>query len=512
MSETSRPAGPDLARGVAASSIAEGEMLAGRVGDEAVLIARAGGTLYAIGAECTHYHGPLAEGLIVGDTVRCPWHHARFCIKTGVAIGAPAFDPVACWAVEEKAGKAFVRAKRRVEAETVSAPPRRVVIIGGGAAGFAAAEMLRRNGFAGEVILLSADPDAPYDRPNCSKDYLEGEAPAEWMPLRDEAFYRDGKIDLRLNTEVASFDAKSKTISVKGGDTLSYDVLVLATGAEPQRPPIPGLGALNVFLLRTLRDADALIAAAQAARRVVVIGASFIGLEVAAALRRRGLEVSVTAPETTPLERIMGQAVGEWVKGLHEKEGVIFHLGRKVLGFADGKVTLDQGDALIADLVVLGTGVRPRVALAEAAGLTVDDGVVVDAQLRTGAPDVYAAGDIARYPDPISGELIRIEHWVHAERQGQHVARHILGETGPFADPPFFWSQHYQRSIRYSGHAAGFDSLEVEGSLAKGSAIVRYKRNGALLAVATLDRDLQNLEAEKGFEESAQGPTRPASG
>lgn len=512
MSATNKPAGPDLARGVAASAVAEGKMLAGRVGDEAVLITRAGGTLYAIGAECTHYHGPLAEGLIVGDTVRCPWHHARFCLKTGAAVGAPAFDPVACWAVEEEEGKAFVRAKKHVEAKTISAPAGRVVIIGGGAAGFASAEMLRRKGFPGEVILLSADPDAPYDRPNCSKDYLGGEAPAEWMPLRDEAFYRDGKVDLRLNTEVASFDPKSKTVSVKAGDTLAYDVLILATGAEPQRPPIPGLDAPNVFLLRTLRDADALIAAAQAARRVVVIGASFIGLEVAAALRRRGLEVSVIAPETTPLEKILGHAVGEWVKGVHEKEGVIFHLGCKVLGFADGKVTLDQGDALVADLVVLGTGVRPRVALAEAAGLTVENGVVVDAHLRTDAPDVYAAGDIARYPDPISGELIRIEHWVHAERQGQHVARHILGENKPFADPPFFWSQHFQRSISYSGHAAGFDPPEIEGSLAEGSATVLYKRNGTLLAVATIDRDLENLEAEKGFEDRTRGQRRPGSG
>ncbi|MGC1303149.1 MAG: FAD-dependent oxidoreductase [Caulobacteraceae bacterium] len=499
------PAGPDLARGVPAEAIGDGAMLAGHVGDEAVLIARVDGQLHAIGAACTHYHGPLAEGLIVDGAVRCPWHHACFDLKTGEALGAPAIDPVACWAVETRDGKVFVTGRKTsTPAKIWTGAARRVVIIGGGAAGFATAEWLRREGFTGDVTLLSADDQPPYDRPNCSKDFLAGEAPAEWMPLRDEDFYKEQRIDLRLGVEATGFDPGPKTVSLKDGDTLPYDVLVLAMGAEPQRPPIPGFDGEDVHVLRSLDDAEAIIAAVDKAKRVAVIGASFIGLEAAAALTQRKLEVHVVAPETTPLEKVLGRDLGEWVKQLHEEKGVTFHLGRKVLGYADGRLTLDQGDPIAADFVVAGTGVKPRTALAEAAGLKVDNGVVVDDRLRTSAPDVYAAGDIARYPGGLNGGLIRVEHWVHAERQGQHVARMILGEDAPFTDPPFFWSAHYDRSLRHSGHAEKFDAPEIEGSLTKGSAIVRYRRDGNLLAVATLDRDLENLEAERAFERKAR--------
>lgn len=231
-----------------------------------------------------------------------------------------------------------------------------------------------------------------------------------------------------------------------------------------------------------------------------MIGASFIGLEVAASLRQRGLEVHVVAPESVPLEKVMGGELGAWVKGVHEAEGVVFHLGRKVLGYAGGQVTMDQGEPIRADFVVVGAGVRPRVALAEAAGLKVDNGVVVDDRLRTSADGVYAVGDIARYPDPVSGDLVRIEHWVHAERQGQHVARLILGEDAPFDDPPFFWSHHYDKGVNYSGHAEGFDPPEIDGSLAREDAIVRFRRGGKLLAVATVNRDLDSLKAEEAFE------------
>jgi len=502
MSDAKKPAGPDFTKGVRADQISEGAMLVGHVGGQPVLIARSGGSLYAIDAECTHYHGPLAEGLIVGHTVRCPWHHACFSLKTGEAIAAPAFDPVGCWTVDQKGGQAFVRAKKDVVArrKALARTPSRVVIIGGGAAGFAAAEMLRRQGFAGQVVLLSADSDPPYDRPNCSKDYLAGAAPKDWMPLRDAAFYKNEKIDIHVNTEVASFDAKAKTVSIKDGVTLVYDILILATGAEPRRPTVPGLSGPTVFVLRTLSDADALIAAADGAKQVAVVGASFIGLEVAGALKQRGLDVHVIAPETTPLDHVLGGVVGEWVRGVHEKKGVVFHLGRKVVGYADGKVAMDQGESVQADFVVVGVGVSPRVSLAEAAGLKTDNGVVTDDHLKTSADGVYAAGDIARYPDPISGELIRVEHWVHAARQGQYLARLILGEDRAFADPPYFWSSHYDKTVSYCGHAEAFDSAEIEGSVAKEDAAVRYMNAGQLLAIATLGRDLANLKAEEAFE------------
>jgi NADPH-dependent 2,4-dienoyl-CoA reductase/sulfur reductase-like enzyme/nitrite reductase/ring-hydroxylating ferredoxin subunit len=504
MSDQAKPDGPDLIKGVSSVDVAEGQMLAGRVGDEAVLIARTGGALYAVSALCTHYQGPLADGLIKDGVVRCPWHHACFSLKTGEAVGAPAIDPLACYAVEEADGRIVVKAKQETAPKQMTAPDeiKKVVIIGGGAAGFAAAEMLRRRGYSGALTMLSADADAPYDRPNCSKDYLAGDAEEAWMPLRDRDFYKDNKIDLRLETEVLAFDPKAKTVTLPGAKTLSYDALILATGAQPQRPPIPGLEGPNVHVLRSLKDTQALIAAAKTAQTVAVIGASFIGLEVAAALRARNLAVHVIAPEEIPFEKILGREIGEWVRSEHAKNGVVFHLGRKVTAYKDGALTLDQGDPVKTDLVVLGVGVKPRTGLAEAAGLKVDKGVVVDERLCA-ADGVYAVGDIARYPDPVSGDLIRVEHWVHAERQGQHVARMILGEDAPFTDVPFFWSKHYGAAIHYDGHAENFDTPKVDGSVADYDALVRYEKGGQLLAVATLNRDLASLKAEAAFEESA---------
>jgi len=494
---------PDLAKGVPAADIAEGGKLVGQVGDDEVLVARIGGELLAIGARCTHYQGPLGEGLIVGDTVRCPWHHAHFCLRTGEALAGPAIDPVKRWTARETEGVVRVEAAAEAGAARKRArpdAPRRVVIVGGGAAGFAAAEMLRREGFDGSLTMLSADADAPYDRPNCSKDYLAGEAPGEWMPLRDQAWYGDHGIDLQLEVEASALDLAGKSVSLTDGRSFGYDALLLATGAEPSRPPTPGFGRPDVHVLRTLRDAQALIAATGKARRVAVVGASFIGLETAAALRHRGLEVHVVAPEAIPLARIVGDDLGRWVRGLHEKAGVVFRLGAKVAGWDGEQLALEGGETLAADFMVLGVGVKPRTALAEAAGLAVDHGVVVDQRLRANAPGVYAAGDVARYPDPRTGQLIRVEHWVHAERQGQHVARVILGDEAPFIDAPFFWSAHPDATIRYVGHAEAFDPPRVDGSLDRQDAEVRLGHGGRLMALATVGRDLASLEAGAAFE------------
>jgi NADPH-dependent 2,4-dienoyl-CoA reductase/sulfur reductase-like enzyme/nitrite reductase/ring-hydroxylating ferredoxin subunit len=508
MSGSQQAGGPDLAAGVASAEVPEGGMTVGHVGDEAVLLARVGGELFAIGAHCTHYGAPLGEGLIVGHEVRCPWHHARFCLRTGEAVGAPAIDPVGCWRAGESGGRIVVSGAPEPAAPRPARKgrgPRRVLIAGGGAGGFAAAEMLRRQGFDGEVRIVSADAAAPYDRPNCSKDYLAGEAQPEWMPLRQDAWYADNDVDLRLGAEIGALDLTARTARA-GGEELAWDALILALGAEPARPPIPGLDGPGVFTLRSLADADAIIAAAAGARRATVVGASFIGLETAAALRHRGLEVHVAAPESIPLERVLGPELGRWIRGLHEEHGVVFHLGRKVLGWSGGRLQLDEGPPIEADFVIVGTGVRPRTALAQAAGLAVDNGVVVDDRLRCGGrPDVLAVGDIARYPDPVSGRQIRVEHWVHAERQGQHAARVLMGEDRPFTDPPFFWSAHYDSTIRYVGHAESFDAPQLDGSLRAESAIVRYAKDGRLLAVATLGRDVESLEAGAGLEAAYAG-------
>jgi NADPH-dependent 2,4-dienoyl-CoA reductase/sulfur reductase-like enzyme/nitrite reductase/ring-hydroxylating ferredoxin subunit len=506
MSETEAAApGPDLTKGVPAGDVADGAMLVGHIGEAVVLVARVGGKLSAIGAACTHYHGPLGSGLLVGETVRCPWHHARFCLRTGEAIGAPAIDPVDCWRVEERDGLIYVREK--AEAATAArAPvkgasiPRRIVVVGGGAAGFAAAEMLRREGYDGALTIVSADVDPPYDRPNCSKDYLAGKAPREWMPLRDAAFYERSEIDLRTGAEAGALDLQARSVILEDGVGLPFDALILATGADPLRPPIPGFGQANVHVLRSLTDCEAIIGEAKPGRRAAIVGASFIGLEVAAALVDRGLDVHVIAPEATPLAKILGEELGRFIRSVHEDKGVTFHLGRSVTRFAGGRVALDDGGGVSADFVVAGVGVRPRTGLASGAGLAVDRGVVVDARLQTSIPGVYAVGDVARYPFHLTGELIRVEHWVAAERQGQHAARVVLGLADAFHDTPFFWSAHYDTTINYVGHAESFDIAEIEGSIADGSATVRLKNRGLLLAAATLGRDLESLKIEVGLE------------
>jgi NADPH-dependent 2,4-dienoyl-CoA reductase/sulfur reductase-like enzyme/nitrite reductase/ring-hydroxylating ferredoxin subunit len=506
--EQSEPNGPDLTQGIAIDAIADGGMIGGRVGDAAVLLARRGRECFAIGATCSHYGGPLAEGLVVGDTVRCPWHHARFDLRTGEAIGAPAFNPMPCWRTEMRDGKVFVRetikpADRR-PTRRGRVLPERIVIVGGGAAGFAAAEMLRREGFAGSLTLLSADDDPPYDRPNCSKDYLAGTAPEEWMPLRPAEFYQQQSIDLLLRAEVVEIDVKARQVILAGGRSIPFDKLLLATGAEPVRLAIPGADRPHVHVLRSLGNSRAIIAGAKTARRAVVIGASFIGLEVAAALRAREIEVHVVAPERRPLERVLGMEYGDFIRELHEDHGVVFHLGQTAAAIEEANVMLTGGMALPADLVVVGIGVRPRLQLAERAGLAIDRGVVVNEYLQTSMPDIFAAGDIARWPDPHSGEAIRIEHWVVAERQGQTVARNMLSQRERFSDVPFFWSQHYDVPINYIGHAERFDDVAIEGEIKSRDCLVRYRRDGKVVAVASIFRDLANLMEEAAMERAVQ--------
>jgi len=496
------PAGPDLSQGVALSEFS-GATLLGHVGDEAVVLARSGSEIFAIDAHCSHYHGPLAEGLVTGESIRCPWHHACFDLRTGEAARAPALNPLAVWEVEREGDRIFVRHKRdqlKPRVKGAVDAPGRIVIVGGGAAGFAAAEMLRRQDYRGSIVMLSNEVAAPVDRPNLSKDYLAGSAPEDWLPLRPDDFYADAAIDLRLKTEAASIDVKAKAVVLADGKTVPFDRLLLATGAEPVRLPIPGADQPHVHTLRSLTDCRAIIASADGARSAVVIGASFIGLEVAASLRARNIEVHVVAPEQRPMERVLGPGMGDFVRSLHEEHGVIFHLGDTVTAIDGKRATLTSGGVLEADLVVVGVGVRPRLALAEKAGLAIDRGVAVNACLETSVAGIYAAGDIARWPDPHSGENIRVEHWVVAERQGQTAARNMLGQREAFDAVPFFWSQHYDVPINYVGHAEKWDGIEIDGDIAGKDCLVRYKSGGRVLAVASIYRDVASLEAEVAME------------
>jgi apoptosis-inducing factor 3 len=503
--DQAEPAGPDLTQGIAATELADGGKLVGHVGDEEILLVRRGTEVLAVGARCTHYHGPLVDGLIVGDTVRCPWHHACFDLRTGDAVRAPALSPLACWSVEQHDGSIVVRQKRdqpvlvpRPKASVKT--PGNILIVGGGAAGFAAAEKLRREQYRGSIVMLSDDGTAPVDRPNLSKDYLAGNAQEDWVPLRPDSFYAENGIDLRLNANVSAINAASREVTLADGSKVSYDRLLVATGAEPVRLSIPGADQPHVRTLRSLADCQAIIERAKTARRVVVLGASFIGLEVAAALRARKLEVHVVAPEKRPMERILGLQMGDFVRLLHEEHGVVFHLEDAASAINAKQVTLKSGGTLEADLVVVGIGVRPRIEIAERAGLPVDRGVLVNDYLETSAADIYAAGDIARWPDARSGEFIRVEHWVVAERQGQAAAVNMLGGREKFTAVPFFWSQHYDVQINYVGRADQWDELVVEGNIAGKDCLLRFKRRGRTLAVASVFRDVESLQAELAME------------
>ena len=503
--DSETPVGPDLTQGVDIAELERDGKLVGRVGEEEVLLVLREDEVFAIGAHCSHYHAPLVDGLVLGGEIHCPWHHASFDLATGEVLRAPALDSLPCWTVERRDGKVFVRGQRpaKTRAPVPVEASKAMVIVGGGAAGLAAAAELRRLGFAGKLVMLSAEDAAPLDRPNLSKDYLAGGAPEEWLPLRPENFYSENAIDLRLGAVAKGLDAKARRLTLADGSALEFDRLLLATGAEPVRLQIPGAELPHVRTLRSLADCREIIARATKARRVVVLGASFIGLEVAASLRARGLEVHVAAPEKIPMERVLGAEIGAFVRKLHEEHGVIFHLEDVATAIDERRVTLKSGKSLEAELVVAGVGVRPRLELAEKAGLAMDRGVLVDAFLETSAPGIFAAGDIARWPDPHSGERIRVEHWVVAERQGAVAGRNMLGARETFDAVPFFWSQHYDTPINYVGHAEGWDAIVVEGDIAARDCLLRYMRDGRALAVASIFRDIDSLRAEAEMERMA---------
>ena len=500
---TPAPSGPNLSNGIDLARLADGEMLLGYVGSEAVLLARRGEEIFAVGASCTHYGGPLAEGLLVKDTVRCPWHHACFSLRTGEAVRAPALNPLSCWRVEREGGVVFVREMLEPIATPAPSAPSSgsIVILGGGAAGNRAAETLRREGYAGRITLLSADDSVPYDRPNLSKDYLAGTASEDWIPLRTPEFYSERGIELHLNARAASIDRASRHLALEDGTRYAYDTLLLATGADPVRLTLPGGELPHVHYLRSLADSRAIVAKAATAQSAVVIGASFIGLEVAAALRARNIEVHVVAPDAIPMERVMGPEIGSFVRRLHEDHGVHFHLGTTVAAIDPRQATLKSGEKLPADLVVVGIGVRPALGLAERAGLKLDRGVAVDRYLGTSDPHIFAAGDLARWPDAYTGESIRVEHWVVAQRQGQTAARNMMGQREPFDAVPFFWSMHYDVAILYVGHAEKWDAIEIDGQVEEKNCRATYRRGGRILAVATIGRDIESLRAELELEQ-----------
>ncbi|XGC81978.1 FAD-dependent oxidoreductase [Bdellovibrio bacteriovorus] len=500
MAISAKTSGPDFTKGVQIEILQDGESLLGHVGDEAVLLVRQNGEFHAIGAQCSHYGGPLEKGLITGETVHCPWHHSCFDLRTGEALKAPALNPIAAWHAEICEGKVFVTDKKApVVKPRIGTEVQRFVIIGGGAAGTAAAVMLRRQGFQGSIHIVSEDKNPPYDRPNLSKDYLAGNAPESWIPLYDEDFYKQNKIELELATKADKVDPHRRNIHLSNGKTLRYDRCLIATGGSPIVPPIPGINTDKVYFLRTLQDSRRIIARTSWANKVVIIGAGFIGLEVAASLRMRNMEVHVVAPEGEPLMKQLGVHVGSHIKKLHEANGVHFHLGHAVKEIRERSIILDEGQTIDCDFIVVGTGIRPNVQLAEQAGCWIDNGVLVNEYLETSVPGVFAAGDIARWPDRRSARPIRVEHWEVAERQGQVAALNMLGDRVRFHDVPFFWTTHYGITFGYIGFSDRFDRMDVIGDMNTENFAVAYYEDQRIAALLTVGRDMESLMVEEAL-------------
>src|ERR1051325_9332872 len=482
------------------SDLRDGEMKQFSVDETRILLARVGDRFHAVSATCTHYGGPLAEGVLCGTHVMCPWHHAVFNVVNGDMEEPPALDSLASYDVRVDGERVLVsvpedgsdrRTPSMVKCDSI-ADPRQFVIIGAGAGGYAAAQTLREEGFRGNVVMITRENRAPYDRPNLSKDYLHGHAEPEWMPLRPEEFFSDHDIKLVLNWEVTLVDARMKTITFESGETMDYDALLVATGGAPVRLNIPGSDLKDICVLRSFADADSIIETAQRSRRAVVVGASFIAMEAAYSLRERGLEVTIVAPSRVPFEKTLGAEIGELFRQLHESHGVQFKLGATVARFEGTQnveaVTLANGERIETDMVVVGVGVRPVTQFLQGVELGQDGGVLVDSRLSA-AENVYAAGDIASFPDPRTGQRTRIEHWRTALQQGRAAARNMIGRDEPFTGVPFFWTRQFNVTLGYVGHAKTWDEIIYQGDVSAHKFLAFYAQDDRVTAVAGMKHD-----------------------
>jgi apoptosis-inducing factor 3 len=486
----------------------DGEMRQVSANGTDILLARVKGKYHAVGAHCTHYGAPLVEGALSNERIVCPWHHACFNVTTGDLEEPPALDALPCYGVRVEGGSVIVSlpdeiTDRRTPAMTKrdsSSDGRSFVILGGGAAGYAAAQALREDGFQGRVLMITHEDRTPYDRPNLSKDYLQGHAEPEWMPLRADEFYAEHTIEVLRGKDVSRVDAADKTIIFKDGDTLTCDSLLIATGGTPRRLNVPGSDLKNIFALRSYADTDAIIEATRGASRAVVIGASFIGMETAAGLIERNLSVTVVAPDTVPFEKTLGAEVGRRLQQVHEARGVRFRLGASAVRFeGDGavkRVVLDSGERIEVDLVVVGVGVRPATGFLEGVQLHEDGGVYVDRHLLA-ADGVYAAGDIAYFPSLLTNERQRIEHWRTAQQQGRVAAHNMAGKAVEFDGVPFFWTRQFDVGLLYVGHAASWDEIIYQGDVPSQNFLAFYVKENRVLAVAGMNRDREVAAIEE---------------
>lgn len=501
------------------NDLTDGQLKEVRVGDTDVLLARVDGQFYALSPKCTHYQAPLAKGRLNGHRLVCPWHNACFDVTTGHRLEAPALNGLPTHEVRIEGDEVFVRLTTGEQSRTnpLAAPDEAntqvCVIVGSGGAGAFAAEGLREGGFTGKIVMLTQSQEPPYDRPNCSKDYLQGKAPSEWMPLRDEEFYKNYGIEVRTNTRVTLLDPATKQIQLESGETLTYDHALIAPGGKPNRLQVPGIDLDNVLTLRSLHDSQHLRELGQQGKQVVIIGSSFIGLEGAMSLRKLGSNVTVVGREAVPFQKTLGERIGRVVQGWHEKEGIRFHLGRKVERLegegAVSTVVLDNGERIPADFVLLGLGVTPQTDFLKGVEREKDGGVKTDEYLHI-SDGLFAAGDVVHYPTPDGTQ--RIEHWKVAGQQG-HIAGLNMANIGQaekmirYQNVPFFWTNQQGKRINYIGHADQFDDIIYDGNPETDESFLAfYVDEGKIKAVAGLKRDA-HIAAIHELMQSGQMPS-----
>lgn len=489
------------------SDLRDGEMKEVEADGQQILLARVNGSYHAVGAHCTHYGAPLAEGYLSGERIVCPWHHACFSAVTGELEEPPAFDSLPRFKVKIKDCEIFVILPEKSSDRRI--PPmekrnlgdeRQFVILGGGAAGFMAAQTLREEGFTGRIVMITREDRAPYDRPNLSKDYLQGHAESVWMPLRSDDFFDENDIEIFREKEATKVDARAKEITFKDGMILEYDSLLIATGGIPRSLPFQSGAQKNVLLLRGFADSDAIIAAAKEGSRAVVVGASFIGMETASSLRTRGCDVTVVAPDKVPFEKMLGEEIGRLFQKIHERKSVKFKLGTKVKSFEGGEkiqaVVLENQERIEVDFVVVGIGVTPTTGFLEGVELHEDGGVIAD-EFLCAADGLYAAGDIAHYHDQRTNELTRIEHWRLAMQQGRCAVRNMLGKKTAFTAIPFFWTTQFDATLTYVGYAKQWDKIIIHGDLQRQDFLAFYVWDGRVLAVAGMNRNREMASFEE---------------
>lgn len=500
--------------------LGDGEMKIVDVGeDHRILLTRENGEYKAVGAICPHYGAELIDGVLCDGHVTCPWHHAAFRTAEGDLLEPPSLDALPEFPIHVEGSDLYLYLpekfrKKRIPSMVDADPSkddRTFVILGAGAAGYMAAQTLREEGFQGRIVLVSREDHLPYDRTNLSKGFLSGEVERKWLSLRKEDFFKDHHIEFLPGRYVVKVSTTGKMVEFLDGSTLPYDKLLLATGSEPRKIEVEGAQLRNIFTLRSLDDGDAIINAIYHAKRVLVVGASFIGLEAAAHLRERKIEVTIVAPEAVPFEKIFGSDIGYLFLRKHEETGVVFQLGRKVERF-EGKGTvhaaiLDDGTRVECDLVVVGAGVMPATRYLEDITHEPDGGIRVDETMKA-ADDVFAAGDLAAFPLWPGGEHVRIEHWRTALQQGRTAASSMMGRTTPVRTIPFFWTRQAGLNLRYVGHAKSWEETHTLGDVASEQFIVLYAHGGKVLAAAGNGRDRDMTAIEELMRKDAMPPLK----